>query len=312
MCSAFTMDAMTSLSLRDRFVGPGGRARLLEVLARQRVVAGDMALAGRFAEKLEVCELKPGDTVIDQDGPDTDLFFLLAGRVRVVVNGRFIAIREAGQLLGEMAMLEPSAARSAKVVAECPTVVGRIKDAEFLQAAIEYPLVWKRLAVELSCRLRERSQFHRPPNPQPIVFLGSSREALPVAESIRDGLAAPTVVLNIWSERVFGASRFPIEDLEAQLQSADFAVLVAAADDHVVSRGKGLIAPRDNVIFEVGLFMGALTRTRVFLATPEGVDLKIPTDLLGLTLLRYDPARPSTIKQLCEELGRTITKLGPR
>jgi hypothetical protein len=72
--------AMTPLSLRDRFVGPGGRARLLEVLARQRVVGGDMALAGRFAEKLEVCELKPGATVIDQDGPDTDVQGPVAAR----------------------------------------------------------------------------------------------------------------------------------------------------------------------------------------------------------------------------------------
>ena len=78
-----------------------------------------------------------------------------------------------------------------------------------------------------------------------------------------------------------------MEDLEQQIACSDFAVLIAAADDVVISKGSSSSAPRDNVIFELGLFMGALSRKRTFMLVPTGLDLKIPTDLLGLTLLRY-------------------------
>src|SRR5207253_3114575 len=108
------------------------------------------------------------------------------------------------------------------------------------------------LAVEVGDRLRQRGRFLRPPNPKPIIFVGSSREALPVASLLRDGLAAPDVEVRLWTNGVFGASRFPMEDLERQLDEADFAILVVAADDRVTSRKKDQDAPRDNVVFELG------------------------------------------------------------
>jgi predicted nucleotide-binding protein len=94
----------------------------------------------------------------------------------------------------------------------------------------------------------------------------------------------------LWSDGVFGASSFAIESLETQIGIADFAVLVVGPDDQVTSRGVASDAPRDNVVFEVGLFMGALSRSRTFLLAPMGRKVKIPTDLLGLTTLQFDPA----------------------
>jgi CRP/FNR family transcriptional regulator, cyclic AMP receptor protein len=106
-------------------------------------------------------------------------------------------------------------------------------------------------------------------------------------------------------------SHFPSEDLEAQVESADSAVLVAAPDDRVSSRGKDADAPRDNVVFELGLFMGALTRRRAFSAMPYGNDLKIPTDILGMTPLRYDSAASNPGEPIAAELREVIAKLGP-
>lgn len=124
----------------------------------------------------------------------------------------------------------------------------------------------------------------------------------------------PEFDVRLWTDGVFGASRFPMEDLEQQLTAADFAVLVAAPDDIVVSRGASTHAPRDNVIFELGLFMGALSRRRTFMVVPDGVDLKIPTDLAGLTQLRYDAARrpASGIDAACATLRARILADGSR
>jgi CRP/FNR family transcriptional regulator, cyclic AMP receptor protein len=153
------------------------------------------------------------------------------------------------------------------------------------------------------------------------VFLGSSRESLPVAKAFKTRFvgAAKTIGVNvsvtIWSTGVFGASRFPIEDLEAQLGLCDFAFLVAAGDDTVSSRGKTSGAPRDNVVFELGLFMGALGRARTFLLVPRGMDLKIPSDLLGVTPLQFDPGEPKLAKALrapARELAAIVTDKGPK
>ena len=95
--------------------------------------------------------------------------------------------------------------------------------------------------------------------------------------------------VKLWSDGVFGASQFAMESLEAQLASADFALLVTTPDDEVITRGRNSGAPRDNVVFELGLFMGAISRHRTYLLTPRGVEVKIPTDLLGLNRLQYDP-----------------------
>ena len=46
---------------------------------------------------------------------------------------------------------------------------------------------------------------------------------------------------------------------------ADFAAFIISPDDTVISRDAENLAPRDNVIFELGLFMGVLNRQRVFL-----------------------------------------------
>jgi predicted nucleotide-binding protein len=123
------------------------------------------------------------------------------------------------------------------------------------------------------------------------------------------------VDVKLWAKGIFGASRFPIEDLEAQLRSADFALLIAAPDDRVISRGRTSDSPRDNVVFELGLFMGAISRHRSFLLIPRGVDVKIPTNLLGLTPLRYDPNAKSLRRASSgarRELLRAIRTLGPR
>ena len=92
--------------------------------------------------------------------------------------------------------------------------------------------------------------------------------------------------------------------------------MVLSPDDMVISREATLTAPRDNVVFELGLFMGALGHVRTFLIRPVQEDLKIPTDLAGLTAVLYslrlyeDPV--TALAGPGDEIASVVWSLGPR
>ena len=73
---------------------------------------------------------------------------------------------------------------------------------------------------------------------------------------------------------------------------------------------------RDNVLFELGLFMGKLSRSRAILVHPKVKDLKLPSDLSGLTLVPYDDGDVATIatriEPACEQIRSVIKKRGVR
>jgi len=301
----------------ERFLGDQNRRKLIDVIRKQLIVRDDEALATRLCDELELLELPSGATLITQDTDDDDLFLILAGRVSVRVHGREVAVTKASEHVGEMAVIDPSARRSASVCALEHTVVGKVSESVFSRLADEYPNLWRMLAVQLGERLRQRNDLIIQRNPRPVVFLGSSKESITVVRAIQSELRYDDFIVRPWTcPRVFGASRYPMEDLEQQLRTSDFAVLVLGPDDVVLSRHQISSAPRDNVIFELGLFMGALTRDRTFIALPHGEELKIPSDLLGLTPLTYLPGTPHTLSErigpMCNELRSIVSEKGPR
>jgi CRP/FNR family cyclic AMP-dependent transcriptional regulator len=306
---------MKADSMLTRFQGDDGRRRLIDMLRAQAVTAGDAAVANELADVAKVRELLPGEILIEQQSADNDLFFILSGTCRIFVNGREVAVRHAGQHVGEMVIIDPSLRRTATVIASDQTIVAYVDDETFSQMADKNPRLWRALAVELCHRLNERRKFHAEPNTKPILFIGSSKEHLPVAEALASGIPKSLASVTLWSDGVFGASSFAIESLETQIGIADFAVLVVGPDDQVTSRGVASDAPRDNVVFELGLFMGALSRARTFLLAPMGRKVKIPTDLLGLTMLQFDPAASNPadmVKAALDDLTKIIADKGPK
>jgi len=87
-----------------------------------------------------------------------------------------------------------------------------------------------------------------------------------------------------------------MESLVKTARSSDFAVLIATADDRTDVRGQSHSVARDNVIFEMGLFIGALGRERTFIVAARDGDLQLPSDLAGLTYVPYrrNSAHPRT------------------
>ena len=115
---------------------------------------------------------------------------------------------------------------------------------------------------------------------------------------------------------MFRASNYTLEELEAQLDDSDFAIAVAQPDDVVITRETKWPAMRDNVTFELGLFMGRLGRRRAFLMEPRSVDLKLPSDLAGLTTIpyRYEKGKDAEhyIAPACARLRELIMAAGAK
>lgn len=270
-----------------RFRGDGGRRLLIEAIRRQRVSDGSEAVAEALANVAVLREVSAGEVLVEEGAADNGLHLVLAGRFSIRIKGREAAIREPGMHVGEMALIDPAEKRCGSAVALEAAVVATIAEPVFSEIAEAHPRMWRVLAVELATRLRQRNRFVSPPNPQPVLFVGSSSESIAITRAIESGLAHDDILVKPWTADVFSPSQFPIDDLVAIVRHADFAALVVSADDHVESRGVSWGAPRDNVIFELGLAMGQLDRDRALLIQDGNADLKIPSDLLGLTPLKY-------------------------
>lgn len=121
---------------------------------------------------------------------------------------------------------------------------------------------------------------------RPRVFVGSSVEGLRIAEAIQVGLDY-SVECTIWSQGVFELSRGALESLVAATKGYDYAILVLTPDDVAVKRNEVGRIPRDNVLFELGLFFGALGRDRTYMVHERDVPLDLPTDLLGVTATTF-------------------------
>jgi hypothetical protein len=149
---------------------------------------------------------------------------------------------------------------------------------------------------------------HRSANPLPRVFIGSSSEGLAIAEHIQLGLSDETEA-TVWRQGVFGLSETNLESLEQAAQDFDFAVLVLTPDDVTRKRGRRNITPRDNVLFELGLFIGSLGRKRTFIVHPGDEALDLPSDLTGITAATY---RTPSAGNLETAVGPVCTKIKGR
>jgi CRP/FNR family cyclic AMP-dependent transcriptional regulator len=119
----------------------------------------------------------------------------------------------------------------------------------------------------------------------------------------------------VWTDGVFRITHYTLENIEREIDNSDFAIAIAHSDDLLDSRGKAWPAPRDNVIFELGLFMGRLGRARAILMEPREKEVKLPSDLSGITTISYHYEKgadaAALIAPACNLLRDHINSLGP-
>lgn len=130
---------------------------------------------------------------------------------------------------------------------------------------------------------------------RPRMFIGSSAEGLRVAQALQAELEHD-IDATIWSQGVFGLSEGTLESLVAAVENFDYAVLVLTPDDLVTKRGATSNGPRDNVLFEAGVFMGALGRRRTFFVAPRDRKLDLPSDFAGVTLALFNERTDGNIR----------------
>ncbi len=308
--------AKSNQSMKVRFTGTRGKQLLIDCVRKQQIVEGNLSIAKELVSKGTFVEKRKGTTVIKQGDSDNHLYLIITGSVCVLANNREISIRAANTHFGEMAIIDHTTLRSATIITRESCTLLRISESDFASIASKRPKLWRNMAVSLCARLIERDKFLVQPHSEPTVFIGSSAESVRPAEAIHKYLSKKPVVPQLWTEGVFQASQTAIEDLYMAAKDADFAVIVLSPDDVCISRGKKKRMPRDNTVFELGLFTGAIGRDRSFILTPINIDIKIPTDLLGVTCIQYKRAGKGTIahrlQPVFKKLWGVINELGPK
>ena len=285
------------------------KKELAEALSEQILLNGNAAAAQDLAKRAQLCHLKDKVEFMRQGAEDNDIYFILKGSVGIEVNQRRVSIRNAGEHVGEMALMDKTASRSATGIAIGKTILAKVSEPHFSDIANKYPILWRRAATILAKRLRERTKYHKAPRAKPIIFIGSSKEGEMIGRKIlnylkkKDGLEP-----KFWSEDIFRCSKTTIEDLVKLANEVDVAILICTPDDFVKSRGQKKRAPRDNIIFEIGLFMGAISRERTIVVAPAKQEIKFPTDLLGLTILPY---QARSLLSLNRKINKIVNDLGP-
>ncbi len=148
---------------------------------------------------------------------------------------------------------------------------------------------------------------------KPRIFLASSVEGLDVANAINECLDYDAEVVH-WKDS-FKLSTQTIEELQERARTVDFAIFVFTPDDVSTIREKSHPVARDNVLFELGLFIGSLSKERCFIVKPRDVELHFPTDLLGLTPADFNGNRSDNdlsmaVNAPCNKIQKEIVRLG--
>jgi len=149
---------------------------------------------------------------------------------------------------------------------------------------------------------------------KPRIFLGSSGKQAKLLQALTRGLEDVAHV-DPWTTS-FNPGTTTLDRLVELAHEVDFAAFVFARDDWTTigptaspTPETGQDSPRDNVVFEAGLFGGVIGMRRTFILHAHGS--KLPSDLLGLTCIRYgDVVTPSEMKVVNQILRKAIENEG--
>jgi predicted nucleotide-binding protein with TIR-like domain len=149
---------------------------------------------------------------------------------------------------------------------------------------------------------------------KPRIFLGSSGKQEKLLKALTRGLETVAHV-EPWTTS-FNPGTTTLQRLLDLSREVDFAAFVFARDDWTTKSAptsepaeSGQASPRDNVVFEAGLFGSALGMHRTFILHASGS--KLPSDLLGLTSVRYDEATTANeMRSVNEKLRKAIESEG--
>ncbi|HEV7738151.1 MAG TPA: nucleotide-binding protein [Chlamydiales bacterium] len=146
----------------------------------------------------------------------------------------------------------------------------------------------------------------------PRAFVGSSSEGLEIANKVQ-ALLEYDLDSEIWNQgTIFGLGEATLEALEQAVLAYDFAIFIFTPDDQLHTRGEFKPVARDNVVLELGLFIGKLTRRRAFVIHPAKKAIALPSDLAGITMATYDPDKANLAAALgpaCQKIREAVKRI---
>lgn len=130
---------------------------------------------------------------------------------------------------------------------------------------------------------------------KPTLFIGSSAASLRIVDNFVTALSDQVSCVP-WNQVGTFNQEGTTTNFEAVRAAAfqfDFALFLVTQDDILYMNADESSTrkhcARDNILFEIGLFLGAIGQERVFLAMRQtDCDMRIPSDLLGVTMPRFD------------------------
>lgn len=145
---------------------------------------------------------------------------------------------------------------------------------------------------------------------KPTLFIGSSTERLPIAYGLKQ-ILTDCADVTVWNEAPeFAMGESILNGLIKVGEVYDFALLVFGQDDSTMMGGEKISTVRDNVLFELGLFMGHMGRDRAFWLSPKGSKAPhLSSDLDGIIHLKFDEPEMTDATSILGSLAETRDKL---
>lgn len=144
---------------------------------------------------------------------------------------------------------------------------------------VEYPVLEKGTVKGWEAKVKNIGR--------PSIFVGSSRESMPIAERVRKGFPEDEFVVDPWYSGVFGKTSSTGGDmsnaewLKNFTDIYDYAIFIFAPDDEMKSltrfdtpdgSARNAMGTRHNVVYEFGLFMGRIGAKKTFILFDDSVE----------------------------------------
>lgn len=141
----------------------------------------------------------------------------------------------------------------------------------------------------------------------PQIFIASSVEGVDVAYAVQE-LLEHDAECTVWDQGVFEPGSYTMIDLIKRLEITEYGIFIFSMDDTIKIRDKEAETVRDNVILELGLFMGTVGQKNCFIIIPDSEEkIHLPTDLTGIITLKYNAERKDG--NLNAALGPSVNKI---
>ena len=148
---------------------------------------------------------------------------------------------------------------------------------------------------------------------RPSIFICSSSNGLDIARAIQENLCTEFET-EIWDQGAFTLGKDLITSIKDVCKRFDFGIIVLSPDALITQDNSTTLIPRDNVLFELGLFIGLLGQERTFIVHENLSNLRLPDYILGISCGRFIQPKgdnySSALGPVCQQVRKAVKRQG--